>query len=95
MKKPVSEDPPVPAPEAFSPQEIVTLKEMAAQYHHRSEVQQSRTHTAVAHPTSIRPDAGLWEALREWADTNKVSYTEAMNRAIEALLAEQAGQTKG
>lgn len=45
-----------------------------------------RSHMPVDAPTSIRPDNGLWAALRAWAEQRGVSYTEAVNRAIEALL---------
>ena len=37
-------------------------------------------------PTSVRPDEGLWTALREWAGAQGISTTEAINRAIESLL---------
>lgn len=37
-------------------------------------------------PTSITPDAGLWNALTAWAKKEGVTTTEAINQAIEALL---------
>ena len=68
----------------FTAEEIEVLKAIATE---RIQAADSpRSHTPVDKPTSVRPDGGLWAALRGWADREKVSYTEAINRSIEALL---------
>ena len=72
------------ANESFTPHEVAVLKKLVRE---RDLAGKSpRSHRPVAQPTSVRPDEGLWAALKDWAYTHHVTNTEALNHAIEALL---------
>ncbi len=69
---------------SFTPHEVEVLKTLVQERDRAGE--SPRSHQPVAQPTSVRPDEGLWAALKDWAHTHHVTNTEALNQAIEALL---------
>ena len=70
--------------ESFTPHEVEVLKKLVRE---RDLAEKSpRSHQPVAQPTSVRPDEGLWAALRDWGHIHHMTNTEALNQAIEALL---------
>ena len=43
-------------------------------------------------PTSVRLDSGLWSQLLGYAERDKIKRSEAMNRAIEALISQEKAE---
>ena len=66
--------------------ELTTLQIMAQERIKRSKGGDMRSGRPQDTPTSVRLDSGLWEALTAYAEAEGIKRTEAMNRAIEALL---------
>jgi hypothetical protein len=63
-----------------------TLQEIAQERLRQKQRGNLRTGEPQDAPTSVRLDAGLWEGLLAYADREGIKRSEAMNRAIEALL---------
>lgn len=70
----------------LSPLELETLREIAGERIQRDRGAALRSGTPQETPTSVRLDSGLWDALMAYRDAEGIGRSEAMNRAIEALL---------
>lgn len=68
------------------PLELEALREMAQERIQRDRGAALRSGTPQETPTSVRLDSGLWEALMAYREAEGIGRSEAMNRAIEALL---------
>ena len=69
-----------------SPMELEVLREIAQERLQRRESKSLRSGVPQNTPTSVRLDAGLWDGLLAYAEQEGIKRSEAMNRAIEALL---------
>jgi hypothetical protein len=68
------------------PMELEVLRDIAQERLQRRESKSLRSGAPQDTPTSVRLDAGLWDGLLAYADREGIKRSEAMNRAIEALL---------
>ena len=68
------------------PMELEVLREIAQERLRRKESKSLRLGVPQDTPTSVRLDAGLWDGLLAYAEREGIKRSEAMNRAIEALL---------
>ena len=66
--------------------ELEVLREIAQERLQRRESKSLRSGVPQNTPTSVRLDAGLWDGLLAYAEQEGIKRSEAMNRAIEALL---------
>jgi len=70
----------------ISPLQMETLRSMIDERINREKGVLLRSGEPQGAPTSVRLDAGLWAALVNYAELEGIKRSEAMNRAIEALL---------
>jgi hypothetical protein len=70
----------------ISPLQLEMLRSMADERIDREKGLLLRSGEPQGAPTSVRLDAGLWAALVNYAELEGIKRSEAMNRAIEALL---------
>jgi len=82
IKKPRAKTPAID----ISPLQLETLRSMADERIARQKASELRSGVPQNTPTSVRLDAGLWEGLLAYAEREGIKRSEAMNRAIEALL---------
>ena len=83
LRKEIAQERDVPAYVIFGD---VALREMAQERIQRDRGAALRSGTPQETPTSVRLDSGLWDALMAYREAEGIGRSEAMNRAIEALL---------